>query len=147
MVRLLAVPRGGHVLLLGCGTGAGLEPLLRHLAPRSLTAVDISSAEVVTAQARGLAARLVVGDATALPFRGGSFDVVIDFGTCHHVDEPVHAMREIARVLTPSGVLVHETALAQALAHPLRFRRRPSLMGPELVVLRRALLWAARRGR
>jgi ubiquinone/menaquinone biosynthesis C-methylase UbiE len=50
--------------------------------------------------------------------------MVIDFGTCYHVSGGTQgslmALREITRVLRPGGLFVHETCVAQHLAHPVR---------------------------
>jgi SAM-dependent methyltransferase len=49
--------------------------------------------------ARGLApADLVAGDALALPFPNGAFDVVCAFGVLHHVKTPDRAVDEMLRV-------------------------------------------------
>jgi SAM-dependent methyltransferase len=89
----------------------------------------------------------------ALPFADASFDVVVDFGTCYHVGggrSGAHlALEQIARVLRAGGLLVHETPLAQHLAHPIRSfaRTLPWREVPELVRERAAGLWATRRRR
>lgn len=79
-----------------------------------------------------------------MPFPDGSFDVVIDFGTCFHVSRPEAALCEIARVLDARGRFVHETRLSQLLAHPCRStgRKLPWTAAPQLVRSRTALLWA-----
>jgi SAM-dependent methyltransferase len=81
-----------------------------------------------------------------MPFPDGSFDVVIDFGTCFHISRPEAALSEIARVLGEGGVLVHETPLSQLLAHPCRSagRRLPWAAAPELAPFGTALLWSRR---
>ena len=77
--------------------------------------------------------------------------MVIDFGTCYHVSGgavgSLAAMREIARVLAPGGLFVHETPVAQHLAHPIRSfgRSLPWRRVPSLTRDRSALLWSARR--
>ena len=146
VVRLLRLPRGGHVLLVGCGTGAAIPALVRCLAPASLTAIDLDPDEVVAGRSRRLAGSLLAADVTALPFAAGSFDLVVDFGTCHHVREPSSALHEIAWGLRPGGLFVHETPIAQAVAHPRRFHRQsPWPAVPRLPVLRHAGLWVVRR--
>ena len=102
-------------------------------------------------QDANIAARLIHADVRALPLESRSVDLVIDFGTCYHVGGGVAgqlaALREIARVLRPGGLFVHETRVAQHLAHPVRsFGRRLPWSGvANLVSERRAFLWTARR--
>jgi SAM-dependent methyltransferase len=129
--------------------------LAERLAPSELTGIDVDAALVDAARERvrrnGTRAALEVGDVRALPFASGSFDLVIDFGTCYHVagglTGRITALNEIARVLRVGGLLVHETRIAQQLAHPIRsFRRRlPWRAITMLVPERSALLWTARR--
>ena len=97
----------------------------------------------------GVAAELFQGDVRSLPFPDGAFDVVLDFGTCYHIATPERALAEIARVLAPGGRLIHETPLAQLLAHPVRSSGRllPWSAVPELVPHRNALLFASRLNR
>lgn len=72
----MAPPRPGmRVLDIGCGTGTWLERYAAHGA--EVTGVDRSPAMLERAAARlGKAARLVEGDAGALPFGDASFDLV-----------------------------------------------------------------------
>jgi ubiquinone/menaquinone biosynthesis C-methylase UbiE len=53
--------------------------------------------------------RLQQGDALALPFPSGSFDVVLASQILHHMEgnEPVQLLRELARVAR-RGILVHD---------------------------------------
>lgn len=48
----------------------------------------------------------VTGDAQALPFKEHVFDKVICVCALEHIDDDVHALREISRVLKPQGTLV-----------------------------------------
>lgn len=50
-------------------------------------------------------AEYVVADAQELPFADGSFDVVLANHMLYHVPDRPQALREIARVLVPGGVL------------------------------------------
>lgn len=51
--------------------------------------------------------RLVIADMTALPFRSGSFDVVVAVHVFHLVDGWQQALREVLRVLRPEGLFLH----------------------------------------
>ena len=155
LLRALRPPRGGRVLEVGCGRGIALPVLAERLRPAALFGIDIDPVLVAIAQLRvqeaGLAATVLEGDLRDLPFDDGSFDLVIDFGTCYHVGGgragARAALHEIARVLGPAGRFIHETPIAQHLAHPVRSfgRRLPWSTQPRLVPERRALLWSMRR--
>ncbi len=151
LVRLLRVRPGQRILEVGCGRGIGLEAIARHSSPAFLAGIDIDPALVRRGaselQQRGVQAALYRADVRDLPFDDASFDTVIDFGTCHHVARPDAALREIARVLRPGGRFVHETILAQLLAHPTRgsWHPMPWTAVPGLVPDRTAFLWSARK--
>ena len=147
MTRLLSLPTGKRVLQIGCGSGAALPALARHCKPVSLTGIDISTDAL--SQAAGLlreirvTACLVHGDAQRMPFIDGSFDVVVDFGTCYQVADTDAVLQEIARILDTSGIFVRETPLAQALAHPLwtLSHGRSSLDSRHFISRQNAALW------
>lgn len=150
LVRCLALPQAARVLEVGCGRGVALAALARLRQPRRLVGVDVDSEALAAARralnAERVDAELRVADVRALPFADGAFDVVVDFGTLFHISRADAALREIARVLTPGGVLVHETRLSQLLSHPVRARGRrvPWEAEPRLQPQRRAGLWATR---
>lgn len=155
LIRALRLPRGGRILEVGCGRGVALPVLAARLKPRELVGVDVDPALVDVAARRvrdhGLNARVIEADVRSLPFEDRSFDMVIDFGTCYHVGGgrvgARLALQEISRVLRRDGLFVHETRVAQRLAHPVRSFGRTLPWGgvPELVVERSAVLWSARR--
>jgi len=155
LLRALRPPCGGRVLEVGCGRGIALPVLAERLRPASLVGIDIEPVFVEIARERvrasGLAATVLEGDLRDLSFEDDSFDLVVDFGTCYHVGGGSAgaraALREIARVLRPGGLFIHETPVAQHLAHPVRSfgRRLPWAAQPTLVPERRALLWSMRR--
>ncbi len=151
LARCLGPPVGARILEVGCGRGVGLEAIARTWRPHALTGVDIEGHLLDEARGRlrhaGVPVTLVRADVRSLPLPDGAFDLVIDFGTCYHVARPESALREIARVLAPGGLFVHESPLAQLLAHPLRTRGRalPWSAVPILVPARSGVLWSSRR--
>ena len=86
------------------------EGLVSALAARAGTVVGIDVSPVIAASATarsGVGA--VAGDVRQLPFRAASFEVVVSNSTLDHFADHAQigtALREIARVLTPDGVLV-----------------------------------------
>lgn len=109
----LGLIEGKRILDVGCGNGG----LVRSLVKRGAEVVGIDP----NAEALGLA-REAVADATfvqataeALPFSDDSFDGAVLLNSLHHV--PVSdmnmALREVARVVEPSGPLVVIEPLAE----------------------------------
>jgi SAM-dependent methyltransferase len=148
-LSLLGVPHGARLLEVGCGRGIALPPIARQCAPARLVGLDVDEAllEAAAENVAGLPVELVCADVRELPFADASFDAVIDFGTTYHIGRPLDALREISRVLAAGGRFCHETPLAQALSHPVRWggRRLPWAQVPELRYGRRSLLWSCRR--
>lgn len=91
--RVIEVGSGAHGLIFyfGAAHGIGVDPLAvsyRTLFPRWQ-----SCAPTVAA----------VGE--SLPFRDGSFDVVICDNVVDHAESPAQIVRELARILAPGGLL------------------------------------------
>ena len=96
---------GRDVLEIGLGLGADHERFAQSGA--NLHGVDLTPRAVEITRHRlemqGLASDLRVGDAEALPFAEGSFDLVYSWGVIHHSPDTAQAAREILRVLKPGG--------------------------------------------
>jgi ubiquinone/menaquinone biosynthesis C-methylase UbiE len=86
----------------GCGTGAlafALAPLVERV-----VGVDLSEDLVAAGNVRAPAnCELIVGDATALPFEYGSFDIAGCMRVLHHARRPELVVSELARVTRPGG--------------------------------------------
>lgn len=90
------------VLDVGGGTGALSRLLTRRKTPTVVA--DLSSH---VSRAPGFAVR---ADVAGLPFRDGTFDGAAALWMLHHVPEPIEALTEVSRVLTPDGVLAVSTS-------------------------------------
>jgi ubiquinone/menaquinone biosynthesis C-methylase UbiE len=104
-------PPQATVLDVGTGT-ARIPILLAHLRPAwQLTAIDLARSMLVIADRNIKEAgcdsqiRLEFVDAKHLPYASGSFDGVISNSLLHHLPNPVGSLREIKRVLKPTGFL------------------------------------------
>jgi ubiquinone/menaquinone biosynthesis C-methylase UbiE len=106
LTRLLPALDGTErVLDSGCGTGA----LSAALAPHVAEVVGVDSDESYVAAARAAcppSCSFVVGDATALPFGYGEFDVAGCLRVLHHVRRPELVVAELARVTRPGGTVL-----------------------------------------
>jgi ubiquinone/menaquinone biosynthesis C-methylase UbiE len=101
---------GPDDLVLDAAAGTGL--VARAVAPavRAVVALDATAAMLATGKAEADKAGLrnvlfQRGDAAALPFADGSFDVVVSRFALHHFEEPAVQLREMARCLRDGGTL------------------------------------------
>jgi SAM-dependent methyltransferase len=90
-----------RILDVGCGTGYNLALLARHGAPFGL---DPSARGLALARAMGRP--LLRADAARLPFADASFDLVTSFDVMQCIPTDREAVREMARVVKPGGVVV-----------------------------------------
>jgi O-antigen biosynthesis protein len=98
---------GRRVLDVACGEGYGSAMLAAAGAARVI-GVDLDEATVEHARRRyGLDMRQ--GRVEALDLPDGVFDLVVSFETIEHVAEPQRALHEVARVLSPDGMLLIST--------------------------------------
>lgn len=100
---------GDQVLELGPGPGLATDLLRRRV--NSLTAIELDPmlAEPLGERLRGSNVRIVIGDATELPFPDEQFSAVASFTMLHHLSSPALQDRlfaEVWRVLQPGGAFV-----------------------------------------
>jgi ubiquinone/menaquinone biosynthesis C-methylase UbiE len=112
LLEATGVQAGSRVLDIGCGPGYFARMLAEAVGPEG-TVVGIDAAPEMIEYASRKARRLVnsrfeIGAAEALTYPDSSFDVVVSSLMMHHVPEELRlqAVREMRRVLRPSGVLL-----------------------------------------
>ena len=99
--------RGKRVLDVACGEGYGSALLARHAA--HVTGVDVSPDAIAHAgreYAKLGNARFVRASCTAMPLLDASIDLAVSFETLEHIAGQEAFLDELARVLTPGGLLV-----------------------------------------
>jgi len=143
----------GRIADIGCGTGYFTRLLRGRYKTATIVAVDLSEAMVKTTRAshtrrmpwhgRHLHAAT---DATCLPFKSGSFDLVCSNLTMQWVANPEHMLKEMRRVLAPGGLMLFSTfgrrtltELRQALAQIAPERAGHVLPFPDVTTLGDAL--------
>jgi SAM-dependent methyltransferase len=102
--RQLAHRTSGRVLEVGCGAGGLLRRLDRYGSHPVGLELDPELAALCQERASGASA--VCGSAYDLPFRSASEDLVALFDTLEHLEDEAGALREVARVLRPGGLVV-----------------------------------------
>jgi len=109
-----SLTRGKRVLDVACGVGYGS----RYLAEvaTSITGVDIDRWSVAYAKKRYTDlpnVSFIEGDALRLPFEGHTFDVICSFETIEHVPNADLFLKEVKRLLTPTGIFIVSTPAAR----------------------------------
>jgi SAM-dependent methyltransferase len=105
LIDFAGVGAGQRVLDVGCGTGQLTTELATTVGAESVAAVDVSEPVLAVCRARVPRADVRVASAEALPFGHGEFDAVLAQLVVNLVDDPPGAVREMARVVRPDGVV------------------------------------------
>lgn len=92
-----------NILDVGCSSGHILNKFGLKFPKAELTGVDISQFFINFAKKRYPKINFSLADAHKLPFEKNSFDLVICTETLEHVVDPQKVLKEIKRVLRPSG--------------------------------------------
>ncbi len=90
------------ILDLGCGTGSTLASLKDW---GWAVGLDNSPLALAYSRQRGVGP-LVEASAQELPFKEGSFDLIVGLDILEHLEDDLQALREIFRTLKPSGYVL-----------------------------------------
>jgi ubiquinone/menaquinone biosynthesis C-methylase UbiE len=111
MLERTALTSGETVLDVGCGPGNDLFDMADIVGPAGrLVGLDASEVMIAEARRRASERRLdvtfEVGEATALPFANGTFDVCRAARVLEHLADPSRALAEMVRVTRSDGRIV-----------------------------------------
>jgi 2-polyprenyl-3-methyl-5-hydroxy-6-metoxy-1,4-benzoquinol methylase len=100
---------GDRLLDVACGTGYGLPILLG--AVKCVVGVDVDLPALVSAtrELGGLNGSVVAANGCCLPFNNDAFDAITSFETIEHLQDRTTFVRELVRVLAPTGVCIFST--------------------------------------
>jgi len=105
----LQPPSHARWLDVGCGTGVFSTLISERCAPKSLSGIDPSAAQIAAARGRFPDADLCVGDAMAMPFDDGAFDIVVSALVLHFIPDRAKAFAEMKRVAARGGLVTGYT--------------------------------------
>jgi len=105
LIDLAGISPGDRVLDVGCGTGQLTAELAEVVGAENVAALDPSEAVLAVCRSRVPAADVRVASAETLPFADAEFDAVLAQLVVNLVHDPPGAVREMARVARPGGVV------------------------------------------
>jgi 2-polyprenyl-3-methyl-5-hydroxy-6-metoxy-1,4-benzoquinol methylase len=94
---------GYRLLEVGCGSGKFSQRAFER--NMKVTALDVGISLLQKTLTRSPVTPLV-GDSLNLPIKHDTFDIILSTEVIEHTTNPVQAIREMARLLKPGGILV-----------------------------------------
>jgi ubiquinone/menaquinone biosynthesis C-methylase UbiE len=102
LIELAEIKETDKVIEVGCGAGHILERIPTGI----LHGIDISEIQIKRAKERmGNKVNLIQAPGEKIPFENNNFDKVLCTEVIEHVLDPVSVLKEISRVLKPTGIL------------------------------------------
>lgn len=113
-IQLLLCDKKGKVLDVACGSGKTMS-IVGRFPGLDLTGCDISDRLIAKAVERGIPKeRLVIGDATKMPFADGAFDHAYSIGSLEHfTEEGITACASECRRVT-TGASFHQVPTSRS---------------------------------
>jgi ubiquinone/menaquinone biosynthesis C-methylase UbiE len=144
LLRAADLQPGEHVLDVACGTGVIARAAAAHVGTTgTVTAIDLAPDMIDVAKATPAPAdppiEWHVGDAAALPFPDGAYDVVFCQMGLMFMDDRARAVAEMVRVVAPGGRVVVNTPGRIQPAFEMMERGIVEHLGPDLGVFVRAV--------
>ena len=106
----LSLPKEGRILDIGCGGGGMLHRLLREYPRLAADGLDVSETSVKESRRKnrcyGSRCTIAQGEATALPYEDGRFDLAVTTDSLYWWEDLARAFSEVHRVLKPGGRFV-----------------------------------------
>lgn len=102
------LPRDTRILEVGAGGGFTLERL-HEMGFNRLSGLDLTESTLAAMRGRAPSAQLVAADAEALPFRDGSFDLLLSSDVVEHLPALEQHFAEAARLLNDDGYYLFKT--------------------------------------
>jgi ubiquinone/menaquinone biosynthesis C-methylase UbiE len=109
LLQLVDKKENQSFLEVGCGNGSVCKYIAGKY-PWSVTGIDVDPKQIqiareISRDVRNI--RFVEADATNIPFPDNDFDIVLSFGTTHHIPDWSRALAEMRRVLKPEGYFIY----------------------------------------
>ncbi|MFA5236289.1 MAG: methyltransferase domain-containing protein [Methanoregula sp.] len=98
-----ALPGGGALLDIGCGTGLFVEKYLHN--GGTAVGIDLSRNMIEHARTRCACCDFTVGTGEAIPFHNNSFDAISSILVFSYLRDPETMLDEAYRVLRPGGAI------------------------------------------
>lgn len=97
--------KGLRILDVGIGTGLLAERLKAHHPGSHITGIDVSDQMLKECENKNIADKLIQIDfqKEAFPFKDNEFDLVVSSGVFELLKKPDNVIKEMGRVLKPSG--------------------------------------------
>jgi ubiquinone/menaquinone biosynthesis C-methylase UbiE len=104
VLDLAALAGAETIADIGCGNGPYLAELARRRHRGRVLGADRSPGMLSAASGRAApSARLIAGDAAALPLQDDAVDICLAMHMLYHIGDPMAAVRELRRITRPGG--------------------------------------------
>jgi SAM-dependent methyltransferase len=106
-VHFAAIPDGGRVLDVGCGTGSLVSAVAAAAPQSAIVGIDPALPSVQYARTRFTDPRITIdhGNALDLPYPAGAFDHTLSLLVLMFIPQPEKAASEMRRVTRPGGTV------------------------------------------